>query len=131
MVPNGVLPLPDLGLAASWAFSDAIRVWSVETGEEQVEFAHHRDVVGGVLRLGDGRLVSWSADGTIWTWSIDGASPPQMAVHPVVSSRCAVLGGPQQLVLSGAWSVPLFVHCEPVARFADDGQARLARPPAP
>ena len=59
---------PDDQFACSGHFDTTLRLWDVRTGREQRRFAGHKQMVGGLACLADGRLLSASHDQTVRLW---------------------------------------------------------------
>ena len=65
LIPTGARPIRGGAAVVSWAFHDALLVWDA-TGATLARFSLHKDTVFGALETDDGRIVSWSRDGTFW-----------------------------------------------------------------
>jgi WD40 repeat protein len=115
LIPTGALPIRSGAAVVSWAFHDALHVWDTATGASLFSFSLHQDTVFGALESTDGRIVSWSRDGSCWVWDPLSARPSVAAFHPTVDMRVVVHPSPDRLVASGAWSCPLFMKLQRMA----------------
>jgi WD40 repeat protein len=114
-IPTGALPIRRGAAVVSWAFHDALRVWDTASGAPLSTFSLHHDTVLGALESADGRIVSWSRDGSCWVWDPQNARPSVAAFHPTVDMRVVVHPSADRLVADGAWSSPLFMKLERMA----------------
>jgi WD40 repeat protein len=114
LIPTGALPIRRGAAVVSWAFHDALRVWDTTTGAPLSTFSLHQDKVLGALESADGRIVSWSQDGSCWVWDPQNARPSAAAFHPTVDMRVILHPSADRLVADGAWSSPLFMKLQRV-----------------
>jgi WD40 repeat protein len=81
-VPKGpVLCLaltPDGASVCTGHFDTTLRLWDVASGRETRRFSGHRQMVGALAVLGEGRVASASHDGTLRLWDV--ASGAELAV---------------------------------------------------
>ncbi len=68
----GVIETRNGGGFVSSGVDDLLAFWD-RSAEPQLIFEGHEDCVNGALELADGRIVSWSDDGTVRVWNADGS----------------------------------------------------------
>jgi WD40 repeat protein len=112
LIPTGAVPIRRGAAIVSWAFHDALRVWDAASGTALSSFSLHQDTVLGALETTDGRIVSWSQDGSCWVWDPQSARPSAAAFHPTVDLTVVLHPSADRLVASGAWSSPLFIKLQ-------------------
>jgi hypothetical protein len=113
LIPTGAITIHDERIVVSWAFNDAIHVWERLTGRRVSVFKMHRDWVVGAIGTIDGRVFSWSKDGSFWVWDPLGHKPPIAAFHSLVDPQFVVQPLANHFVASGPWATPLFMELDP------------------
>jgi len=63
--------LPNDRILLAPSFGKTLQIWDV-SGKCVKIMKGHKDYVRGVLPLQDGRILTWSSDGTFWLWAEDG-----------------------------------------------------------
>jgi hypothetical protein len=73
-VPKGpvlcLVLMPGSASVCTGHFDTTLRLWDVESGRETRRLAGHRQMVGALAALGEGRVVSGSHDGTLRLWDV-------------------------------------------------------------